>query len=82
MSSNNNPGKGNKGGNSGRRGPPPWAGPPDHVTESEDGTVQVGRSAAEKAQEQAVNGGTQLDRIEAKLDLLLDALDVGQEGNQ
>ena len=65
-------GKGNK---NNRGGPPPWAGPPDHV-EDKGNSVHVGKTSKEQLIEQAVNANDQMDRIEAKLDLLLDELGV------
>jgi hypothetical protein len=65
-------------GNGNGRGPPPWAGPPDHVEEKQDGSVNVGQDAREKTIEQAFNSDDPQVRIEAKLDLLLDELGVDE----
>jgi hypothetical protein len=57
------------------RGPPPWANNyGSKVEEQKDGSLKVGKSGKEKAEEQALNADNQQDRIEAKLDLLLTEL--------
>lgn len=66
MSENNTNGRGNGNGR----------GPPDHVEEQSNGAVHVGKSEAEKRKEKARTAETQQDRIEAKLDLILDKLGV------
>ena len=76
MSSNN--GRGNGQGNGNGRGPPPWAGPPDHVTDDGDGSVNVGPERENRIRETALNSNDQMDRIEAKLDLLLDELGIDE----
>ena len=50
-------------------------GPPDHVEDRTPDHVHVGKSERERCKEKA-NCDDQQDRIEAKLDLLLDELDV------
>jgi len=50
-------------------------GPPDHVEERHPDHVHVGKPDRDKNKEQA-NCDDQQDRIEAKLDLLLDELDA------
>jgi hypothetical protein len=56
-------------GQSNGRGPPPWAGP--KVEEQDDGTVRVGPPAKDSARSRAEEAGNQMDRVEAKLDLLI-----------
>lgn len=51
---------------------PPWAN--DNVTES-NGTVSVGPDAAADAKRRAENAGNQMDRIEAKLDLIISQME-------
>lgn len=46
------------------------SGLPDHVEEQGDGTLKVGKSRREQSKER-VESNDQLERIEAKLDLLL-----------
>lgn len=67
MSPPSNPGNGNG------RGPPPWAGPPDHVQEDGE-TVHVDDRPEHATRERAINATDQMDRIEAKLDLLITEL--------
>jgi len=50
-------------------------GPPEHVEQGSNGAVHVGISKREKCKEKAI-ADNQEDRIEAKLDLLLDELGV------
>ena len=52
-------------------GPPPWADPDDRVSEREDGSVDVGPEPADAARERAESAGSQMDRIEAKIDWLI-----------
>jgi len=52
-------------------------GKPDHVTERENGAVNVGRSRAERARDQ-LDSDDQLERIEAKLDVLMAELEVSE----
>lgn len=67
--SQNNPNNPNE-----QRGPPegvPGRGPPDHVERRQDGSVHVGRDRSEQAAERA-RSTDRMERIEAKLDLLLE----------
>jgi len=59
------------------QGPPPWANDGGNVNEQEDGSLSVGKSRKEKTEGQALNANNQLDRVEAKLDLLLSELRDG-----
>lgn len=61
---------GNSNGESNGRGPPPWAGPPDHVTDDGE-QVRVGPRPEDDARQRASESSDQMERIEAKLDLLL-----------
>jgi|GEM_PF-5613076 len=58
-------------------GQPPWAGPTDRV-EQGDGQVSVGKGPADAARERATSAGSQMDRIEAKLDYLIAELESDQ----
>jgi hypothetical protein len=50
-------------------------GPPEHIEEQSNSEVHVGKSEREKCEERA-NCDNQQDRIEAKLDLLLEELGI------
>jgi hypothetical protein len=62
-------------GQSNGRGSGNGGGPPEHVEERSNGAVHVGKSERERCKERATCDDQQ-DRIEAKLDLLLDELGV------
>lgn len=49
-------------------------GPPDHVEERAERRVHVGKSEREQLLDRTAESDNQLDRIEAKLDLLLTEL--------
>jgi len=68
--------KPNAKGNRNGRGPPPWAGNGRHVERDGD-AVAVGRRPREDARDRVAAATSQIDRVEAKLDVLLSILDDG-----
>jgi hypothetical protein len=67
MSANGN-GNGRGNGNGNGRGPP------DHVKERSNGRVHVGKSEREELADRAAESSDQMDRIEAKIDLIITEL--------